>query len=123
MDQSGAPDDTGCHILHIDMDAFYASVEIRDRPQIAALPVIVGHTGGRGVVLSANYVARALEVDETRGLMKAVVDAETQQILGFTMLGIEGGEIMSAVELATCCSLPPTSHSRRRTVAARTRCV
>ena len=56
------PDDTGCHILHIDMDAFYASVEIRDRPEIAAQPVIVAHTGGRGVVLSANYIARGFGV-------------------------------------------------------------
>lgn len=56
------PDDTGCHILHIDMDAFYASVEIRDRPEIASKPVIVAHTEGRGVVLSANYVARAFGV-------------------------------------------------------------
>jgi DNA polymerase-4 len=56
------PDDTGCHILHIDMDAFYASVEIRDRPEIASKPVIVAHTQGRGVVLSANYVARAFGV-------------------------------------------------------------
>jgi pyruvate/2-oxoglutarate dehydrogenase complex dihydrolipoamide dehydrogenase (E3) component len=47
-----------------------------------------------------NYVARALETDESRGLMKAVVDAESQQILGFTCLGIEGGEIMSLVEMA-----------------------
>lgn len=45
-------------------------------------------------------VARAIETGETRGLMKAVVDAQTDQILGFTMLGIEGGEIMSAVQLA-----------------------
>lgn len=46
------------------------------------------------------YVARALEMDETLGLMKAVVDAETKHILGFACLGIEGGEIMSMVQLA-----------------------
>lgn len=58
----GAPDDAGCRILHIDMDAFYASVEIRDRREIASRPVIVAHTMGRGVVLSANYVARGFGV-------------------------------------------------------------
>ena len=41
------------------------------------------------------YVARALECDETRGMMKAVVDGETGEILGFTCLGLEGGEIMA----------------------------
>ncbi len=55
-------DDTGCRILHIDMDAFYASVEIREQPEIADKPVIVAHTGGRGVVLSANYQARTFGV-------------------------------------------------------------
>ncbi|MBV9787081.1 MAG: FAD-dependent oxidoreductase, partial [Chloroflexi bacterium] len=45
-------------------------------------------------------VARALEVDETRGFMKAIVDAESEQILGFTILGIDGGEVMSQVQLA-----------------------
>ncbi|KAL7782944.1 FAD/NAD(P)-binding domain-containing protein [Trichoderma ceciliae] len=47
-----------------------------------------------------SYVARALETGESRGLMKAVIDAESQQILGFTCLGIEGGEIISLVEMA-----------------------
>ncbi|KAL2419552.1 putative pyridine nucleotide-disulfide oxidoreductase RclA [Exophiala dermatitidis] len=46
------------------------------------------------------YVARALEMDESLGLMKAVVDAESRHILGFACLGVEGGEIMSMVQLA-----------------------
>lgn len=54
-------------------------------------------------------VARAIEVDETRGLMKAVVDRESKQILGFTMLGIAGGEIMSAVQIAMLGGLPYTA--------------
>jgi pyruvate/2-oxoglutarate dehydrogenase complex dihydrolipoamide dehydrogenase (E3) component len=46
------------------------------------------------------WVARALETDETRGLMKGVVDADSGEILGFTCLGVEGGEIMSQVQMA-----------------------
>ena len=44
-------------------------------------------------------VARALETDESRGMMKAVVDAETDQILGCAILGIEGGEVMSLLQV------------------------
>jgi pyruvate/2-oxoglutarate dehydrogenase complex dihydrolipoamide dehydrogenase (E3) component len=54
-------------------------------------------------------VARALEVDETRGFMKAIVDAQSNQILGAAILGIEGGEIMSAVEIAMMAKLPYTA--------------
>ncbi|VUC20530.1 unnamed protein product [Clonostachys rosea] len=46
------------------------------------------------------YVARALETDESRGMMKAIINADTQKILGFTCLGLEGGEIMSVVQMA-----------------------
>ena len=56
-----------------------------------------------------NYVARALEVDETRGFMKAVVDAKSNQILGAAVLGIEGGEIMSQIQLAMMGRLPYTT--------------
>jgi pyruvate/2-oxoglutarate dehydrogenase complex dihydrolipoamide dehydrogenase (E3) component len=45
-------------------------------------------------------VARAVEMDETRGFMKAVVDVDTGRILGAAVLGLEGGEIMSMLELA-----------------------
>jgi pyruvate/2-oxoglutarate dehydrogenase complex dihydrolipoamide dehydrogenase (E3) component len=55
-----------------------------------------------------NYVARALEVDESRGFMKAVVDATTGQILGCAILGLEGGEIMSMLEIAMMGKVPYT---------------
>lgn len=47
-----------------------------------------------------SYVARALETDESRGMVKGIIDADTSEILGFTCLGIEGGEIMSLVQMA-----------------------
>jgi pyruvate/2-oxoglutarate dehydrogenase complex dihydrolipoamide dehydrogenase (E3) component len=63
----------------------------------------------RGAKLPMTSVARALEVDETRGFMKAIVDAESNQILGAAVLGIEGGEIMSAIEIAMMGKLPYTA--------------
>lgn len=52
------------------------------------------------------YVARSLETDESRGGVKAVMDGDTELILGFTCLGREGGEIMSVVEMAMIGKVP-----------------
>lgn len=54
-------------------------------------------------------VARALEVDETRGFMKAVVDADTGRILGARVLGIEGGEVATLFQVAMMGDLPYTA--------------
>ncbi len=55
-----------------------------------------------------DWVARALEVAEPRGFMKAVVDADTERILGCAVLGLEGGELMSMMEVAMLGKLPYT---------------
>ncbi|MCX7522170.1 DNA polymerase IV [Microbacterium sp. STN6] len=51
-------DDSGAGILHVDMDAFFASVELLDHPELVGKPAIVGHATGRSVVTSATYEAR-----------------------------------------------------------------
>jgi DNA polymerase-4 len=57
-----APDDEGCSILHVDMDAFYALASLLSRPELKGTPVIIAGGGNRGVVLSATYEARAFGV-------------------------------------------------------------
>ena len=53
-----------------------------------------------------SYAARAIEIDETRGLLKAVVDADTDQILGATMLSFDGGEVVTIIQTAMLGKLP-----------------
>ncbi len=59
--------------------------------------------------LSMQHVARAIETGETEGFMKAVVDSDTGQILGCAVLGNEGGEVMSMIEIAMMSKLPYTA--------------
>ena len=59
--------------------------------------------------LPMTRVARAIETDETRGFMKAVVDADTGQIVGAAILGIEGGEVATVVQMAMMGGVPYTA--------------
>ena len=67
---------------------------------------------GRNVLVAKmpmSHVARALEVDEPRGMLKAIVDAGTDRILGAAVLGIEGGEIAAMLQIAMMGGLPYTA--------------
>ena len=80
-------------------------------PQLATVGLNETEAQKRGIdyrvaKLPMTGVARAQEMSETRGFMKAIVDAKTQQILGCTILGVEGGEIMSMLQIAMMGKLP-----------------
>jgi pyruvate/2-oxoglutarate dehydrogenase complex dihydrolipoamide dehydrogenase (E3) component len=83
-------------------------------PQLATIGLNETEAGRRGLdyrvaKLPMTSVARAIETGETRGFMKAVVDPGTKQILGCTILGIEGGELMAMIEIAMMGRLPYTA--------------
>ncbi|MEN0084275.1 MAG: DNA polymerase IV [Leifsonia sp.] len=65
-------DDSEASILHVDMDAFFASVELLERPDARGKPAIVGHAGGRGVVTSATYEARRYGVRSAMPMSQAL---------------------------------------------------
>ncbi len=66
--------------------------------------------------LPMNKVARAVETNETKGFMKAVVDAKTNQVLGATVLGYEGGEVMAVLQMAMQGKI--TAHQLRENIFA-----
>ena len=53
-----------------------------------------------------SHVACALEIEETNGFMKAIVESRTGQILGYAILGYEGGEVMNMLQIAMMGKLP-----------------
>jgi pyruvate/2-oxoglutarate dehydrogenase complex dihydrolipoamide dehydrogenase (E3) component len=80
-------------------------------PQLGriGLTEVQAKEAGRRILLARlpmNHVARALEADEPRGFIKAVVDAESGQILGGAVLGLEGGELMAMLQLAMMGGVP-----------------
>jgi pyruvate/2-oxoglutarate dehydrogenase complex dihydrolipoamide dehydrogenase (E3) component len=83
-------------------------------PQLGRVGMSEGEAKSKGAnyrvaKIPMSWVARALEVDETRGVMKALVDPDTEQILGAAVLGTEGGELMVMLQIAMMGRVPFTA--------------
>jgi pyruvate/2-oxoglutarate dehydrogenase complex dihydrolipoamide dehydrogenase (E3) component len=82
-------------------------------PQLGRVGLSESEARARGLNIRVakmpmSHVARALEVSESRGFMKAIIDADTERILGCAVLGVEGGEIMAMIQIAMMGKLPYT---------------
>src|SRR5438128_4227520 len=91
-------------ILHVDLDAFYASVETLKDPSLAGMPVVVGSPGPRGVVMSASYAAGA------RGLHSAMPSVRARRLCRETAIVPPDFESYRAYSNRFCellLSLPP----------------
>jgi pyruvate/2-oxoglutarate dehydrogenase complex dihydrolipoamide dehydrogenase (E3) component len=83
-------------------------------PQLGRIGLTEKEARGKGLKVQVaqmpmSYIARAIELDRERGLMKAVVAADSKQILGAAILGYEGGELMAMIEIAMMGKLPYTA--------------
>ncbi|MBO0861961.1 MAG: mercuric reductase [Chloracidobacterium sp.] len=96
-----------------EIDDRFAPYTVFIDPQLGRVGLSESEARARGLNISVakmpmSYVARALEVSESRGFMKAVIDADTKRILGCSVLGFEGGEIMAMIQIAMMGKLPYT---------------
>ncbi|WP_309064396.1 DNA polymerase IV [Microbacterium sp.] len=96
-------DDTGAGILHVDMDAFYAAVEVLHDPSLRGLPLIIGSPDGRSVVSSASYEARRYGVRSAMPVAQAIRLCPTARIVppDFTRYRAVSAQVMAIFEQIT----------------------